>query len=163
MTKVPFAQSEPKFMMGGIGVCCSVFFYQSREFLPLSTSVFSSLLFERPSRYSVGNGDVSTAAVAVCGHECSVYLSKCLCNCLKSSAPVSPSFLSSRVFGMVALRIFMKMVACVKKLFEKCDKMLAIVMFTCNVTKQMFLKCNKNFVKCSNMFVKCDGMFVKCM
>jgi hypothetical protein len=58
--------------MGGIGIRCSVFFYQSREFLPLSTSVFSGLHFGRLSRYSVGNGDVSTAAVAVCGHECIV-------------------------------------------------------------------------------------------
>jgi hypothetical protein len=54
------------------------------------------------------------------------------------------------------------MVACVKKLFVKCDKMLAIVMFMCNVTKQMFMKCNKSFVKCNNILVKCDGMFVKC-
>ena len=104
--------------MGGIGIRCSVFFDQSREFLPLSTSVLSCPLFlcfrpvaQRPSRYSVGNGDVSTAVV--CGCECSVYLSKCLCNCFKSRAPVSPSFLFSRVFGMVALRIFMKMIGCV--------------------------------------------------
>ena len=127
--------------MDGIGIRCSVFFDQSREFLPLSTSVLSCPLFlcfrpvaQRPSRYSVGNGDVSTAVV--CGCECSVYLSKCLCNCFKPRAPVSPSFLSSRVFGMVALRIFMKMVACVKKLFVKCDKMLAIVHLankTCHV------------------------------